>query len=98
MPIPFNCRVPSLLTLVSLLASCVVGGFKGDTLPLDQSLNAASQSANNSNPGTPLVARCELTVTWSTSATGSTASTLNRHSLYNGYRRAGHAIVYDARL
>ncbi|MBI3346746.1 MAG: hypothetical protein HY020_05980 [Burkholderiales bacterium] len=78
--------------------SGVVGGFRVDTLPLDQSLNSASQSANNSNPATPLVARCELTVTWSTSATGSTASTLNRHSIYNGYRKAGHAIVYDARL
>ena len=74
------------------------GAYRLDTLGLDQALNAESQSANNNNPNTPLVSRCDLTLTWYASVSGTTATTLNRHSLYNGYRKAGHAIVYDARL
>lgn len=84
--------------LVPRLESGAPNDFRLDTLPLDQALNAESQSQNNSNPNTPLVARCELSLVWYAGVRGTTASTLNRHSIYNGYRRAGHAIVYDARL
>jgi len=84
--------------LVPRLESGAPNDFRLDTLALDQALNAESQSAANNNPNTPLVARCELNLVWYAGVTGTTAATLNRHSLFNGYRRAGHAIVYDARL
>lgn len=74
------------------------GVFSIDTLALDLDLNAASQGANNNLPGTSLVARCELAVTWTASNFGTAPATLNSHSSFSASRTAGHAIVYDAWL
>lgn len=74
------------------------GSYRVDALNLDQQLNAASQRANNNNLNTPLIARCELTLQWSTRTDGTIATTLNRYSAFSGYRRITHALVYDAKL
>lgn len=76
----------------------VAGGYRVDTLAVDQQLNAVSQRLNNSNPNTPLVSRCSLTVKWSTMVMGSVPATLNAHSAFAGYRHASHNLVYDAKL
>lgn len=74
------------------------GTFYIDTVTLDQELNAASQGANNNLPGTSLVSRCELTLTWTTSNAGTAPATLNAYSTFSASRTANHAIVYDAWL
>lgn len=74
------------------------GSFAVDTLPLDQDLNLASQGENNNLPGTSLVSRCDLTVTWEASAVGTSPATLNKYSSFTGSRQAAHVIVYDAWL
>lgn len=76
----------------------VAGGYRVDALNLDQQLNAASQRANNNDPNTPLIARCNLQLLWSTSSAGTIAPTLNAHSAFNGYRRVSQSMVYDAKL
>lgn len=85
-------------TLSPRAENATPGAYRVDALSLDQQMNGVSQQLNNNNPGTPLVSRCALTLTWSTSAVGSIASTLNQHSAFVGYRRASHALDYDARL
>ena len=75
-----------------------VGAYRISTLDLDLALNSASQGANNNNPNTPLVTRCDLTLTWLTASSGKTAATLNQYSVFSGNREATHTIVYDARL
>jgi hypothetical protein len=78
--------------------SGTASSYRIGTVDLDQALNTSSQAANANNPLTPLVARCQLRLTWSTTSAGSTAATLNRHGIFNAYRRASHAIGYDAGL
>lgn len=76
----------------------VAGGYRLEPAQVDTGLNHASVSANNNDPKTPAVSRCELTVTWVQSARGSIAPTMNAHGSFFGERRASHPLVYDARL
>lgn len=76
----------------------VAGGYRLEPALVDDNLNAASRNANNSDPKTAAVSRCELTVTWTKSAVGKVAPTMNAHGLFTGERKASHALVYDARL
>lgn len=76
----------------------VAGAYRVDTLDVDAKMNAVSQRLNNSDPNTAIVTRCNLRLTWSVSASGTVATTLNTHSSFVGYRRASHSLVYDATL
>lgn len=75
----------------------VAGGYRLEPDRLDDALNDASRHDNNDDPKTPAVSRCEMVVTWSKSASGHIAPTMNGHGLLTGERRASHALVYDAR-
>lgn len=76
----------------------MAGAYRLEPAAVDEALNATSRSANNSDPKTATVSRCELTVTWVQSARGSIAPTLNAHGSLTGERRATHPLSYDARL
>lgn len=76
----------------------VAGGYRLEPALVDDSLNAASRSANNNDTRTPAVTRCDLVVTWATQAAGSVAPTMNSHGSLVGLRTASHPLGYDARL
>lgn len=75
----------------------VAGGYRLEPAALDDSLNTVSRNANNSDPKTAAVSRCELTVTWTRSTFGKVAPTMNAHGSFAGERKASHSLVYDAR-
>lgn len=91
----FDVRARSSLTVQPGPAA---GDFRIDTLPLDKSLNDIGLAANNNAVGTSLVSRCQLTLTWAASATGTAAATLNKYSSFTASREASHSIAYDAWL
>lgn len=76
----------------------VAGGYRLEPAAVDDSLNAASRSANNNDTRTSAVTRCELVATWATQAAGSIAPTMNSHGSLLGLRTASHPLSYDARL
>ncbi len=75
----------------------VAGGYRLEPAQVDDSLNIVSRNANNSDPKTAAVNRCDLTVTWTKTARGSIAATMNAHGSLTGERKASHPLVYDAR-
>ncbi|WP_457322357.1 hypothetical protein [Roseateles sp. P5_E11] len=75
----------------------VAGGYRLEPALVDDNLNIASRNANNSDPKTAAVSRCELTVTWTKSSRGTIAPTMNGHGTFLGERQASHPLVYDAR-
>ena len=75
-----------------------LGQYRIDTLTLDAALNEASRLANNSNINTPLVAACEMDVSWIHGVQGQLAAGMNRHGSIQAQRTARHRVNYDARL
>lgn len=83
--------------LNAVIEASVAGGYRLDPATVDTALNDASRSANNGNLATPAVSQCQLTVTWTRTAQGSVAATMNRHGSARGQRQATHPLAYDAR-
>lgn len=85
-------------TALGVRADGVVGGgYRLEPATVDDALNAASRSQNNDDPRTSAVARCDLTIVWTSTALGSTPATMNRHGVLRGERSASHLLSYDAR-
>jgi hypothetical protein len=76
----------------------VAGGYRLDPATVDASLTERSRSLNNNDTRTPAVTRCEMLVTWTVEAAGTTPATMNRHGTIRGRRTAAHPLTYDARL
>lgn len=75
----------------------VAGGLRLEPDRMDAVLNEKSRAANKDNPNTSAVSLCQLTVTWTKTAQGSIAPTMNQHGLLTAQRQATHPLSYDAR-
>lgn len=79
-------------------AGSTSGFFRIDTVPFDKTLNDLGLAVNNNAVGTSLVSRCDLTLTWSAAAFGTSPSTLSKYSSFTASRQTSNAIVYDSWL